>query len=77
MGHGLFIAGPKVDAEQIALLSGAIVDVLTVCADKRIPEGIMHAALEALRQGSTCGPVNVTNCSFSDERAEVLKRVEA
>ena len=66
--------GPKIDAESVAFISGAIVDILTVCADKRIPEAVMLKALDTLRRTSDVSGVNLSNVNLTDARGDVVRK---
>ena len=66
--------GPKIDAESVAFISGAIVDILTVCADKRIPEAVMLKALDTLRRSSDTSGVNISGANFTDARGDAVKK---
>jgi hypothetical protein len=49
-------------AEHAAYVAGAVSEVLRTGAEVRTSEGVMHAALDVLRQSFVSGPVSLHNC---------------
>lgn len=65
--------GAVVEAESVALIGGAIVEILQVCANHRIPEAVMLRALDTLGRHSETSGVNINGCNISDARGDAVK----
>lgn len=67
METGVLVTG-GMSVESGVALSGAIVEVLTVCGEQRIPESVMLKALDVLRGAATPPPTTIASCTFGDSK---------